>query len=270
MGVSIDDPGLINNEAGPADNPREREFYSHQVAYTEDSLNCSITGWTISGDVPQGISIDGSGVISGTIEGLWEQTSTQSPRKDLKYVEVDCRNYPDYNGRYAAQTYDFTFTTTVSWIEKDGNGACIIPGSTSASHTIKLVKDHDGDAMLLAANYLDGKAGREAYYCVFSGPQTQEQCEAIGGTWNEKNGLCNIFTPQTQAKCEEIGGEWDSDRGMCSLTIIPTRELCENIGGVWSKNTLVVDGITYDNSADYIAAKYPEKSEKLSGILDAL
>lgn len=270
MGVSIDDPGLIINEAGPKDNPREREFYSHAVAHTEDGKNCSITGWSISGDVPQGISINGSGVISGTIDGFWEQASTQSPRKDTKYVEVDCRNYPDHNGRYDSQTYDFTFTTTVSWIEKDGNGNCVVPGSTSASHTIKLVKDHDCDAMLLAVNLLDGKLGREPYYCNFSGPVTQSQCEAIGGTWNENTGLCNIFTPQTQAKCEELGGEWDATRGMCSLTVVPTRAQCENIGGVWTKNTLIVDGVVYDNSADYIAAKYASKDAQLSGILDTL
>ena len=264
MGVSIDETGLINNEAGPKDNPREREYFEHQIKHTEDPKNCEITGWAIDGDVPQGISINDSGVIKGTIHGLWEQASTTS-KKPTEYVEYDLRNYPATNNRFEPNEYDFVFTTTVSWIEKDSNGNCTIPGTTSKSHIIKLVKDWDGDIILLFREVLDGGNGRLPFHCKYSGPTNKSQCEMIGGTWNDQYKYCSIGTPQTQSKCEELGGTWEN--GMCNLSLIQEQHQCEMIGGTWAKNSIMFNGVEYTNSEDYLnAAGYADKISKLNGI----
>lgn len=264
MGVSIDESGLINNEAGPKDNPREREYFEHQIKHTEDGKNCEITGWTIEGDVPQGITIDGNGVVKGTIEGMWEQAST-STKKPNEYVEFDCRNYPATNGRFEPNEYDFVFTTTVSWIEKDGAGNCVVPGTTSETHIVKLVKDWDGDVLLLFREILDGGDGRLPFHCKYSGPTNKEQCEIIGGEWNEEYEYCSIGTPQTQSKCEELGGTWEN--GMCNLALIQEQNQCEIIGGKWTKNSVILNGVEYTNGDDYLnAAGYAGKISKLNGI----
>lgn len=247
MAVTITETGYIVNEAGPGDNPRETEYFEHFVPREVDS-GTSITSWEITGDVPVGVTIDSGGTISGVVEAMWNQPSCV-PKKEHAYPELDCRNFPDKNGRYANDSYDFTFTTTVFWVDSSPDP---VERSTSVSHTITLVKSLDLDRDLLFRELLDGALGREPYHCSYPGPSTQAQCEVIGGAWDAEHQRCSIHTPQTSGDCSSVGGSWED--GRCNLITVKTREECETIGGTWTKNTLVYNGVTYDNSADYLSA----------------
>lgn len=251
MGVQITESGDLSNEVGPRDRPRENEYFSNSIDRVVEA-DTIITGWEISGDVPVGLSINSNGVISGVIARMKEQPSCV-PKKPYIYPELDGRNYPHSNGGYVNNTYDFVFTTTVNWLYEPALPVgTSISGSTSVSHTITLIRDWNIDGNSLFADILDGTPSRQPYHCSFSGPKNKDQCEIIGGSWDPSLEICSIHIPKNQNDCEMVGGSWEN--GKCNMLTIKTQRECERIGGVWTKNTVVYNGVTYDNSTDYLAA----------------
>ncbi len=255
MAVSIDSSGDMPNEAGPKTNPREVEFFSYQVPHTIDTGTC-IQGWSLGGDIPVGVSIDGGGLVSGVVAGMWEQPSC-NPKKEKVFAKLDGRD-SDLSGRFAPPVYEFAFTVTVDWKEQDTAPTppvdCEIPGSTTESYVITLVKDFDGDAILFARNYLDGGADdtNEGYHCEFTEPDSMSVCSLIGGEWSTENETCSIPHPLSQGICESLGGEWTAETSKCDFTVTANEAQCEAIGGTWTKNVFVLNGVEYDNSVDYI------------------
>lgn len=270
MPVVITDIGKLANEHSTktTDDPSEFTEYKHAVAHSV--ATAEIDGWSIAGDVPSNLSIDDKGVISGTIEGFWKQSSTlaKALRQDEKFVEYDNRNFPDNLGRFTEKSFVFNFVTTVNWREQDSNGAYTIPMLLSVPHMIELVRDHDADIIRLMTNYLDGADNRLPFHCDFSGVSTKDQCEIIGGTW--ENDKCNIYTPKNETDCKNVGGTWENDK--CNLMLIQKEQQCLNIGGTWVKNSFTTrdkddNPIILDNSADWLSNQYKDKVAKFTGIL---
>jgi len=109
--MSIISSGHIINEAGPKLNPREKEFFSYQTKYINPSDFCLHVSWSISGDVPKGLSIDSvSGLISGNIKWFPDQPSCQDnhPYEEMEY---DGANWIK-DGRFKPDYYDFHFSVT--------------------------------------------------------------------------------------------------------------------------------------------------------------
>lgn len=217
----------------PAKNPRELEYYSHQITYTTDE-DSTVT-FTLNGTLPDGLTFYSSGLISGTVD--WMVTQEECvPKKDDLYIEYDVRNYPDYNGRYVNDYYDFEFEVTAHteyFVSVD-----------TRTYKIRLVKDWDIDAKKMFRDFLDGANGRLPYYCKYSGPTNQAECELIGGVWNEEYQFCDINIPQTQEKTEELGAVWTASGA--DMALIQTQAECEVIGGVWTKNTLMHNIFLFD------------------------
>ncbi len=256
MAIGIITTGYLINEAGPKDNPREEEFFSFEVLYSAGGSESAIS-WSLVGDSPVGVSIDSSVVISGTVSAMFNQPSCVPKDSDI-YAEIDGRSYPDNIGRFSDDPFTFNFNVRVDWMEDQGSG--LLPFSATSPVNIILIKNYDVDGDILAQEILDGDGTRLPYHCKFKGPSTQSQCEKIGGTWNSDNNVCSIGTPLTQIKCEEVGGTWEEKKAgngdyFCNIVIIQTQVECELIGGTWTKNTLNHEGVEYDNSVDWFAAK---------------
>ncbi len=101
----------LQNDAGPAFNPREEETFSHTIRY-EDPLNfCNHVSWSIEGDIPTGVSVSLEGVISGKILNFAEQPSCKNDINPLEEMEFDCSN-ANMNGLYKNDFYDFNFIIT--------------------------------------------------------------------------------------------------------------------------------------------------------------
>lgn len=269
MAVTINTVGILHNQHSSAitDDPMECDDFTFAIDYTTDAKHCFFTKWTIDGDIPNGIIISQSGVIQGKIAGFWDQPLVK--HKPFKYPEYDARNYPEFNGRPINDYHDFEFDVICEWVEKDPNGACIIPGETTSTVKIRVIKDFDADAILFAKVYLDGVSGHEPYFCNYNGVDKLSRCEAIGGEWNKKLQICSISTPQDKKSCEAVDGVWEN--GYCNMTLA-SESYCQLVGGEWTKNYLEYNGTKYYDSAAYFEATgYADKLPKLTGIfLDLL
>jgi hypothetical protein len=144
-------------------NPWEEHAFLYPHFAIPDPMTC-ITGYSLSGDVPAGISVDGAGNIKGTIKWFGEQPSCQD-NWPVEGYDADGYHsapvFPNFKipGRFKHQTYLFKFMITVYWIEKewippvfdeDGNETaagywkpCSIPGTTTECVEILEVKDHN-------------------------------------------------------------------------------------------------------------------------------
>jgi len=128
-------------------------FFAHFAV--PDPLSC-VTGYSLAGDVPNGISVDGSGNIKGNMLHFWLQPSCQDnyPDEPREFTGSNWMN----DGRFKHIIYDFKFTITAYWLEKtvgpDGHLIpCAIPGTTKANCIIRMCKDHNIDHKLHADKY---------------------------------------------------------------------------------------------------------------------
>lgn len=135
-------------------NPWEKHAFSYLHFAIPDPLTC-ITGYSLSGDVPAGISVDGAGNIKGTIKWFGLQPSCQD-NWGVKPNNIDGQQLTGWPNqeiptRFKHQTYMFNFIITVYWLEKKwipvpGGGfwaPCIIPGTTTENCQILEIKDHN-------------------------------------------------------------------------------------------------------------------------------
>lgn len=154
--MSVDSSGLIPNEAGPKDNPRELEYYEYQTQFTDPPDFCEHIEWIISGDVPKGISIDsGSGKISGVIEAFYDQPSASDnhPYEECNY---DGSNW-DKDGRLIAHFFDFHFSIIRNIMVFGPSDSCDDKKPFSESNTvyIKEVKCQNTNNLLFIKRYLE-------------------------------------------------------------------------------------------------------------------
>ena len=146
--------GHIINEAGPKDNPREKEYFEYQTKFVDPPAFCTHIVWTIYGDVPKGISINsGSGLISGTIKWFPDQPSCQDnhPYEELDY---DGGNWIK-DGRFKPNTYDFHFTIQRDTLTLDSNGVCSIPVTETNNVFITEVKCNNINNDLFVKRYME-------------------------------------------------------------------------------------------------------------------
>ena len=261
MPITIDEAGALTNTAGPKDNPRELESYEHAIAHTI-ATDSEVVAWSAVGNFPSGLTMNPlTGEITGTIDAMFDQPLC-TPKKTDEYLEVDCRNYPDKNGRYINDTFVFKWTTTLNYLgplPAPPNTPKVFPMIVTEDHSITLVKNHGADGLLMAKEVLDGDGTRLPYHCKCNGPQNEAQCTAINGTWDATLEKCSIVMPVNQTDCTAIGATWEEKSAgagdfFCNTVLIQTEAECTAIGGVWTKNTMWVAGVEYDNYADYKTA----------------
>jgi len=156
----IDDVGIILNDSpvNGAGNPWECHSYKHQIKFTEYSNFFLHVKWSITGDIPKGISIDSAtGLISGTIKFFPEQPSCQD-NESTNVLEEDGSNYKDI-GRFKHPYYDFNFTVRRDYlIDSDPSmppPIGIVPESTESNITIRVIKNNDIDNMIFVYKYLE-------------------------------------------------------------------------------------------------------------------
>jgi len=161
MGASFPHPEkLINTKmVMNALNPWELHDFLYPHFAIPDPLTCIIS-YSLSGDIPEGISVDGAGNIKGKVKHFGEQPSCQDNYSD-KDPGFDGKEWEN-NGRFRKIYFDFHFSIEVKWVEKkdtpNGPIPCVIPGSTKQNCTIRVVKDHNIDNLIFMQKYLNGKA----------------------------------------------------------------------------------------------------------------
>ncbi len=135
-------------------NPWELHNFTFYHFAVPLAMTC-ITGYSLSGDVPAGISVDGAGTIKGKVKHFGEQPSC-SQNKPSEKPELDGKNWNN-NGRYAPEVYTFHFTITCHHLDPKSTPNGVIPcakkASTSASCILTMVKDHNIDNKIWNDNY---------------------------------------------------------------------------------------------------------------------
>ena len=140
-------PTLINlTPDRTALNPKELDSFKFYHFAIPLPMTC-ITGYSLSGDVPKGLSVDGSGTISGKIKHFGEQPSC-SANKSKKNPDEDGANWND-NGRFRPETFTFFFTIICDYLDPmptpTGPVPCSIKGSMPWPCILTVCKDHDID-----------------------------------------------------------------------------------------------------------------------------
>jgi len=169
MGAHFNQPIRISNSLRikGAANPWENHAFKYNHAAIPDEGTC-ITGYTLSGTVPAGISVSSSGVIQGTIKWFPSQSNCQDNWGDNE-PNLDGQNLTasqglKVSGRYKHTTCLFKFKITAHWKEyyqppRDSEGnlppkiPCKASGSTTKSVEILEVKNHDYDNEILRREY---------------------------------------------------------------------------------------------------------------------
>ena len=159
--MSIESKGLLINEAGPKDNPRELEYFEHQIKFSDPMFFCSHQEWKLIGDIPNGIKINkDTGQISGVIKEFFNQNNLDNKYPDEE-MEYDGSNWMN-NGRFKPLFYDFHFTVIRNTLISGPNpstGAMDckikIPYIETSDVFIKLIKCHNIDNLLFIKKYLE-------------------------------------------------------------------------------------------------------------------
>jgi len=162
--TTLTSPTMLPNDllSDGAMNPWECHTYSHTMQHVEDGLFCEHIAWSMSGDIPVGLSMDaGSGTISGDVLHFGLQPSCQD-NYPIEVFREDGGNYTS-TGRFKELYFDFIVTIQRDYLVKgpnaDGKPDCAtpLPESVSGVFIIRVVKNHDIDNLLYLRNYL--KAG---------------------------------------------------------------------------------------------------------------
>jgi hypothetical protein len=149
-------PTLVNlTPDRTALNPKELDYFTFYHFAIPLPLTC-ITGYTLSGDVPAGLSVDSSGTISGEVKHFGEQPSCTANKPD-QIPDEDGANWNN-NGRFRPETYTFMFNITCHYLDpfyppKGGPIPCVKPGSLTWPCILTMCKDHDIDNKIWKDNY---------------------------------------------------------------------------------------------------------------------
>lgn len=136
-------------------NPWELHDFLYPHFAIPHPMSCVI-GYSLSGDVPKGLSVDMAGNIKGKIKHFGKQPSCQDNFPDEKR-KLDGSNWKN-DGRFKKTFFEFNFEIKANWLEHittpSGPVPCVKPGSTSQKCTIKVVKDHNIDNKIYKDKYL--------------------------------------------------------------------------------------------------------------------
>ena len=164
MEVTITSAGMITNQtSGLSANPHECHEFNYQMLFTSTGNVVEHLSWELVGDYPNGISIDNTGKITGTIMpfNLQPTVTDVNPHTPLK---LDGSNYME-NGRYRGATYTFTFTVKHNYTIINTNVPEVvdgvplpllpIPESNTTELSIMVIKSANIDNYLYFKEYLD-------------------------------------------------------------------------------------------------------------------
>ena len=162
MLTTIHDVGIISNELmiKGAANPHECHDYRHQIDFSEEygeTEEYVSEEWSLSGDVPVGISIDNTGVVQGYVAIFDEQPSCQDNFPD-EVLKVDGSNWENI-GRYKHTTYQFNFTVTRITTYQDTLLMEEFQEIATSNISILVIKDNDINNLIFVKKYLE--AGHE-------------------------------------------------------------------------------------------------------------
>ena len=127
MGLSFISSGVITNEAPHFD--VELEFFSYQIKHSGNLVSTSV-----SGDLPQNLSVSPTGLISGTLREMDEYIPEFAPPEVIDVV----RTGEQYATWGSAQAYTRNFTFTVSGVDDEGE-------TDSTTLTIVKVNNYSSD-----------------------------------------------------------------------------------------------------------------------------
>ena len=139
-----------------AENPHECHFYSYQVEKTENAGDGKITieGWKMSGEIPLDVSINDSGLISGTIKIFNDQPLLQDCINiKADRVELSGKNWQEV-GRPTKDYYEFKSEVWVEYTYTTKEGVSTPYMSAPVDVIIKAIKSHSIDGYLAMRNYL--------------------------------------------------------------------------------------------------------------------
>lgn len=162
--VLLDKTGPLNNESSRSTpNPREGGEFICSVIHTTTSP-ITILEWRLTGpEVPVGLSISNTGVISGIMEIFDNQTAIKN-NSIPKVTSIDGQNWMS-NGRYRGSTYTFNFTVELRYeyevistgLDDDGNPLPneIIEDTVTSAVAITMVRNYDVDNFVFVKKYLE-------------------------------------------------------------------------------------------------------------------
>lgn len=173
--VTIDKQGLLPNEdPRSATNPREGEHFKHQLN-SISSGEMIVISWSLLGDeIPNKITIDEDGLISGRMLIFDEQPciTNNAPSEPTK---LDGSNWLS-NGRYRGAQYTFNFTVRLDYKYPNpalntGSGGTgggseddVDPGPpppefiedfTESNVSITMIRNHDVDNYVFVKKYFE-------------------------------------------------------------------------------------------------------------------
>lgn len=172
--VEIDKQGLLPNEdSRSASNPREGEHFKHQLNYIS-SGEMIVINWSLLGDaIPNNLTIDGKGLISGRMLIFDEQPiiTNNAPTEPTK---LDGSNWLS-NGRYRGSKYVFNFTVRLDYKYPNpalNTGSGTVGGSedetdpgppppkyieafTESNINIVMIRNHDVDNYVFVKKYFE-------------------------------------------------------------------------------------------------------------------
>ncbi len=138
-------------------NPWELHDFLYPHFFIPYPMTC-VVAYSLSGDIPKGISVDAAGNIKGKIKHFGKQPSCQSnyPNEPRK---LDGSNWEN-DGRFNDVLFDFNFSIKCDWVEHisttSGPVPCVKAGNTSQDCIIRLIKDHNIDHKIYRDKYMAG------------------------------------------------------------------------------------------------------------------
>ena len=142
MGASFPEPYELTKAEYNGGFPKELDIFSYDHHAVPDGGSC-IVGYSLSGDIPAGLSVNGAGIIEGKIKHFGQQPSCPE-NKPHKEAVLDGATWNE-NGRY---------DITVDWTEEAAGSPCSVPGSTTKSCLITLKKNFSIDNNIFVDDYL--------------------------------------------------------------------------------------------------------------------
>ena len=108
-----------------------------------------------------------------------------------------------------------------------------------------------GDKLIPGCELIDGSAfinGDEIGSCSIDGKDTNEECEAAGGTWIDPDELKKLQDMYNKLSDEMSGVGDDEAFGFCSIPEYDNKADCEANGGTWTDLDVNTDLDNVDTS----------------------
>lgn len=155
---------LINDEPiSGAVNPWECHYFKHKVLFTENPNEIKTIEWKLEGVIPNNITIDDNGLISGKIEilDLDQNGITEDLLFPKENIKEDGSNWTN-TGRYKNDLHIFNFTIVRLFLyektivnEDESFEIIEIIGKESLDVSIHVIKNNNIDNYIFIKRYLE-------------------------------------------------------------------------------------------------------------------